>query len=86
MSTIDVYLEVGKVKKILVSRPELYFDAVRPDSREFQLVDDVVWLAKTTMCSLSTCVTMGQRWYTWRTCSSARWEMRRIVASSWTST
>ena len=43
MSTIDVYSEVGKVKKILVSRPELYFDAVRPDSREFQLVDDVVW-------------------------------------------
>lgn len=44
MSTIDVYSEVGKVKKILVSRPELYFDAVRPDSREFQLVDDVVWV------------------------------------------
>ena len=43
MSSISVYSEVGKVKKILVSRPDLYFDAVRPDSREFQLVDDVVW-------------------------------------------
>ncbi len=43
MSSIKVYSEVGNVKKILVSRPELYFDAVRPDSREFQLVDDVVW-------------------------------------------
>lgn len=43
MSSIHVYSEVGKVKKILISRPTTYFDAVRPDSREFQLVDDVVW-------------------------------------------
>ena len=43
MSKIHVYSEVGKVKKIMISRPSTYFDAVRPDSREFQLVDDVVW-------------------------------------------
>lgn len=43
MSNIHVYSEVGKVKKILISRPTKYFDAVRPDSREYQLVDDVVW-------------------------------------------
>ncbi len=46
MSNIHVYSEVGKVKKIMISRPRYYFDAVRPDSREFQLVDDVVWAEK----------------------------------------
>ncbi|WP_291290324.1 arginine deiminase family protein [Enorma sp.] len=46
MSSIHVYSEVGKVKKIMISRPEGYFDAVRPDSREYQLVDDVVWTAQ----------------------------------------
>ena len=43
MSSIHVYSEVGTVKKIIISRPSRYFDAVRPDSREFQLIDDVVW-------------------------------------------
>lgn len=43
MGAIKVYSEVGTVEKILVSRPTRYFDAVRPESREFQLVDDVVW-------------------------------------------
>ena len=43
MSGIHVYSEVGKIRKIMISRPTKYFDAVRPDSREFQLVDDVVW-------------------------------------------
>ncbi len=43
MSDIHVYSEVGKIKKIMISRPGKNFDAVRPDSREFQLVDDVVW-------------------------------------------
>lgn len=43
MSNIHVYSEVGTIKKIMISRPTKFFDAVRPDSREFQLVDDVVW-------------------------------------------
>ena len=38
MSSIHVYSEVGTVKKIIISRPSRYFDAVRSDSREFQLM------------------------------------------------
>lgn len=43
MSSIHVYSDVGQIKKVLISRPHGYFDAVRPDTREYQLVDDVVW-------------------------------------------
>lgn len=35
MSTIDVYSEVGKVKKILVSRPELYLTRFVPTRGSF---------------------------------------------------
>lgn len=43
MSSIHVYSEVGKLKKVLLQSPRLVFDAVRPDNLQQQLVDDVVW-------------------------------------------
>ena len=43
VSAINVYSEVGKLKKVMVHRPGRDFDAVRPDTLERQLVDDVVW-------------------------------------------
>ena len=43
MSSIHVYSEVGKLKKVLLQSPRLVFDVVRPDNLQQQLVNDVVW-------------------------------------------
>jgi len=46
MATFGVYSEVGKLRKVLVHRPDLSLKRLTPSNFQELLFDDVLWVKK----------------------------------------
>ena len=76
MAALGVNSEVGKLRKVIVHRPDLSLQRLTPANHDDLLFDDVLWVERrnaNTTRSSRCCASGARRSTTSTTCSPRRW-------------
>ena len=80
MEKFGVHSEVGKLRKVIVHRPELSLQRLTPSSHDELLFDDVLWVERahtSTTSSSHGCASGVLRCTSFAICSPKRWSPAR---------